>query len=389
MNNYIFIMLSLSLLVAGCTAQKAALKDNKGDTQISPQDHQQALDLFKQGSELLYINNADALSKFKSALRHDPKLIPAYYNAGVALEALDQDSEAKDYYERCLAVDKEQAGCLENLVLLQYKLGQEQEAFKLLESLEPARSNVAQAKLFFLKKDYAQAEKYARAAIELEAENIEALYVMARIFYEQKSYAAAKWVAKNALELAPSHGGLYLLLGHINDKLDLTHDALDAYALAHKYLPQEEALESYGLLLLRRGRVNEALEILKKLGQQKPDTFRHQLHVGNAYAASKQFAPAYAAYLQAKKLEPANLDVDFNLGLLFLDMQPDAMSELERYKTSQAYFKAYLEKPNLGAERLKEVEAYLKNLGRKIEIAESAAQPVREEEEPEVEPDKE
>lgn len=395
MNKYILFTLVLTLgLISGCTAKKALLKPDGASEPVLEADKNQALELFKQGSALLWQDNAQALAKFNEAIKRDPTLVAAYFNAGVAQEALGDSQLALSYYERCLAVDKQQSSCLENLVILKHKLGLDHEALDILKTYESNFPEgifvkVAQAKLAYLMGDPAAAESYARSAIELDAENIEALYIMARLFYDKKSYAAAKWVVKNALEYAPSHGGLYLLLGHINQAMGLLADALDAYASAAKYYPSEEALESYGLLLLRRGRLEESLAVLKRLCEQWPENYRHWLHVGNAYMALKNFEEAKKAYLKARELKPDDKDLDFNLGLLYLDLQPENMSELERYKTSQTYFKNYLEHADLSAERKKEVEEYLDNLSRKIEIAESAAQPVIEEPEPKLESDAE
>lgn len=395
MKNYRKI-LSLGLLIiiqalSGCATKKALLKT--GEVQVPQKDQDLALKLFKEGSELLMVDNKAALAKFKNALEHDTSLVAAYYNSGVALEALGDFNQAAQYYESCLAIDKEQPSCLENLLLVKHKLGEEQAALSLIDSYvrdfpDAPFVNVARAKLAFVQKDLDQAERYARQAIERDAENIEALYLMGRIFFERKAYKAAKWVIKNALELAPSHGGLHMLLGHTNKALDLEADALDNYAAAVKYHPSEEALESYGLMLLRRGRVEESLPILIKLSEQWPLEYRHFLHLGNAYMAHKQFEKARAAYLKVQELSPNDHDVLFNLGLLYLDMKPENMSELERLTTSESYFKQYLTEPGLSQERVNEVNAYLTGLERKIEIAKSASEPTPVEQAPEEQQEK-
>lgn len=379
------LVMILSSMIGGCAGQRPAIKAVSPDA-IDPEKKAAALKLFKQGADLLYTDNNAALAKFDQARSIDPSLIAAHFNAGVALEAMGTLDEAAKRYEACLAQNKEQESCLDNLLLVKAKLGDIEAADRLAESYlkefpEQAFAKVAAAKLAFFKKDYVNAEKLAREAIEREAENVEALYVMARIFYERKQFPAAKWVLKNALEVAPTHGGLHLLLGHTDLALGLLHDALDSYALAVEENPTDEALESYGLLLLKRGRVAEALPVLKRLSENRPNEARNFLHLGNAYMANKMFDEAKAAYLRAQELNPPDKDVNFNLGLLYFEFKPKGLPELDRLKTAQTYFKAYLEKPGLSKDRITVVNDYLKTISQKIELEEYAAESAKEMEE--------
>ncbi len=396
----LFLWLSGGLLAlflaSGCASSKAALKpDELGAT--DEEKKALALTLFKEGAELLDKDNQAARSKFSEAIEVDPTMIAAYFNRGLAEEALGDFKGAQHSYESCLVQNKSQGACLENLIVVKIKLADHEGAKTLAESYlaefpEEPFAQVAAAKRAFLENDLSNAENYARAAIEREAENVEALYVMARIFYVRKEYAAAKWVAKNALEIAPSHGGLNLLLGHTYVELDLLHDALDSYRLAVKYQPTEEALESYGLILLKRGRVKEGLSELERVAKGWPLEYRHYLHLGNAYMADKQFEQSLAAYLKAMELKPDDKDSNFNLGLLYYDLKTGSLPELERLKTAESYFKAYLEIPNLSKERIKEVNDYLASLSTKIEMEEYAIQSAKEqanEPEPEPEPEEE
>jgi tetratricopeptide (TPR) repeat protein len=374
-NFFLLVVACGFILLAGCSTRKAIVKKDG----LSPKDSENAVELFKEGASLLYVDNNSALEKFDMARKLDPNLIAAHFNAGVALEALSMYEQALQRYEDCLAIRKEQPYCLANLLLVMAKVGKINEA-KLLaaqyvqEYSSQAFPKAALAKLLLFLKDFLQAEKLAREAIELDADNVEALFVMARIFYERKQHVAAKWTIKNALEVAPSHGGLYLLLGHIEKALDLFSDALDAYALAVKFQPTREALENYGLLLLKRGRSLDALQVLQRLVEIYPANFSNYLHLGNAYTVNAMFEEAKTAYLQALELEPDSKDVIFNLGLLYFDLKPDGMSELERLTTARSYLNFYLEKKDLSSEQVKEANEYLKEINRKIEIEEYEAE---------------
>ncbi|HXW52572.1 MAG TPA: tetratricopeptide repeat protein [Myxococcota bacterium] len=366
----------LLFLLGGCAS-------TKGGKLPTEKNREAAIRVFQEGVELLYLDNEAALDKFDEASAIDPSFFPAFFDAGVALEALGKLEDASKRYEACLAIQKEQENCLSNLLLVKAKLNQTEDARNLLqryltESKDAPFAMAAAAELALYEKNYADAEKWARQVLEREAENVRALYVMARVFYAKKRFYAAKWVLKNALEIAPSHGGLYLILGHVYMALDLVQDALDAYALAMKYQPTDEALESYGLLLLKRGRAKEALPILKRLSEMRPEVERNFLHLGNAYFANNLFDEAKAAYDKARLLNPEDKDVLFNLGLLFLNLKPKDVPEIERLKTAQGYFKSCLEPKDVPKERVKEAEGYLKTLERKIESEEYREQAEKE-----------
>lgn len=376
------LFIAFFLLIAGCATHKGSLKGEVHETS--------AMKRFKEGAELLYVDNQAALSKFDEVQRLEPEFIPAYYNAGVACEALGNLLEASKRYEACLSKKKDQPNCLFNELLVKAKLGELDAANAMAQAYltefpESPFAQSAAANLAFYQKDYARAEKLAREALERDAENVEALLVMARIFYERKEYAAAKWVAKNALEIAPSHGGFHLLLGHTEQALDLLHDALDSYALAVQNQPTDEALESYGLLLLKRGRAAEALQVMSNLATMRPDVYGYQLHLGNALIANKKFDEAKAAFLKAQALKPDDKDINLNLGLLFYDLKPQGLSELERLKAAEGYFKAYLDQPSVSKDRLKEVHDYLEIIKQKIELEEYKASSAQEPEQPEAE----
>lgn len=369
------------LISSGCVTTKGL----KGSASVEQKED--ALALFKQGAELLYVDNNQALELFDRAQSLDNSLIAAHYNAGVALEALFRPEEAAKRYEACLAVNKTSGSCLINLLLVKAKNNDLAGAIKLSDQYiadypDELFAKVARAKLWFFEKNYVEAEKLAREVIERDAENVEALFIMAQIFNEQKQYGASKWVLKNALEVAPSHGAMYLTLGQVDTKLELLHDALDSYELAVKYQPTEEALESYGLLLLKRGRDRDGLDTFKKLSELSPNNYRNYLHLGNAYMANRDFLNSKAAYLRAYELSQ-DKDVLFNLGMLHFELKPESLPELERLKLAQSYFKSYLEQ-ELAQERVAEVNGYLKIIADRIEILEYVPEP---EPEPEAEPE--
>ncbi|MCA9507615.1 MAG: tetratricopeptide repeat protein [Myxococcales bacterium] len=369
----------IALCEMACVSSKPQVKpDNL--TEISEGKRAQAFLYFKEGAEELERGqNKNAENKFAKAVQIDPGFYEAYYNRGVAFEALGDLRQAEENYLACLKINKTQPACLENAIVSKIKQNDQESAQALVKNYldefpKEAFAHSAAALLAFLERDFTSAEKQARLVLEYQAENIEALFIMARIFFERKEYAAARWVLKNAIELAPSYGELYLWQGHTYARLEQTHDALESYRLAVKFRPTQESLESYGLLLLKRGRVQESIAELERLVELFSSEYRNFMHLANAYAAAKQFEKAKSAYDKARELNPNDEDINLNLGLLFYDLKHDGLNELERLEQSQSYFKKYLEGANISKERRKEVEGYLKDLEQKIETQKDSIQ---------------
>lgn len=353
----------------GCTAHKKAVKENDVHEE---QVDSKGLDYFREGSIKLYNDDAAAASSFQKAIRADEKLVPAYYNQAVAYENLKRPKDAIKSLQQCLTIDAKNAQCIYALVRLYHEENNEEDIKPLTASMnheeekEAVIALVAEAIHALLHKDFVAAEKSARKAIELEAENIEALYVMAQIYFAKKQYGAAKWVLKNAIELSPSYGAVWLLLGHTYLKLDMPADGMEAYSNAVKYQPTKEALRSYASMLLKRGRPVEALPIYEKLLTLDKDDYRNYLNLGNAQMANKKYEQAKASYEQVLKLAPDHKEAEFNLGLLFFDYKPEKMPEMERLKLSKSYFESYMQSPTLSKSDKKETEGYIKILNDKI-----------------------
>lgn len=331
-----------------------------------------ALELFKEGASLMYNDNEKALEKFLAAKNVAQDFVPAYYNAGLMYEVLGKNEEAEKIYEACLLVKKDEGPCLENLLLIKAMLKKNQNAMETANqylALYPQAPSiqVAVAKLEFVLANYEKAEEMAKKALEREPENVEALFVMMRIFYMQKRFSAAKWVCKTALEIAPSHGAFYLWQGHIQSELKEFIDALASYSQSVKFAESSEALESYGLLLLKRGKVKEALIALKKLSKLNPNDYRNYLHLGNAYLANKEFLEAKDSYERSLFLNQDNKDVIFNLGILYYDNEIPKLKNIERYKKAKEYFSVFIGKKNIDEGRKKEALNYIKSLENKIE----------------------
>lgn len=362
---YTFFILALFFQI-GCASKKGLVKP-----EVNFEDKEQALVLFKEGVAALYNDNELAVTKFNQAKEVDKDLLPAFYNAGLAYEQLGSLDNASTSYQECLEKDPLNENCLYNLIVVKYKSNNTQYCEDLVAKYvtdypEKSITKVALSKLFYLKNDIENAEKNALTALEIETENIEALYLMLRIFHDKKRYRAAKFVAQNALKINPRHAGILLYQGHTFKALDNYQEALDSYAKAVKYEPLPEALENYSKILLKVGKNKEALEQAEKLVLLNPSDSSNNILLGNAYLANKKLSKAQEYY--DKALELNNKSAYFNLGLLYFDFKQDDLSELDRYKKAQSYFKEFLAS-NIEQQqnKIEEAKKYIDILNQKIE----------------------
>lgn len=363
------IVILALLLLNGCV-KRSVVK-----LEASPESRRKALEIFKEGMDLLYVDNESALNKFSTAHELDNQLVAAYYNAALAAHMLDKLDISEHKYEQCLEIKSDQPQCFLNLIEIKQQLNKEAEIKSLIAEYEKKYPEVlfwriASAKVAVWKKKFSLAQKLLREVIAIDAENIQSLYLISQIFYEQKKYDAAMWVVKNALEHAPSHGGFHMLLGHLYKAKGQMLDALDSYSLAVKFQPTAEVLASYGALLMKQGRNEESLPILIRLKELYPNDSAITLNLGNAYMNNKMFVEAKKMYEQSLKLDPNDLSANFNLGLLYLEQKPKEVQELERLKVAKKYFDTYLEKGDPSSNKTEETTGYIELLSEKIEFEE-------------------
>jgi tetratricopeptide (TPR) repeat protein len=121
--------------------------------------------------------------------------------------------------------------------------------------------------------------------------------------------------------------GVALVKDH---KLDA---ALEEFALVRQELPNDPATLSYiGLIHLSQQQYGEALEVLEKAVQLKPDMVDAHLNLGNVYDRLKRYTDALREFKIAAQLQPKSSDAFYDLGAVYYELKrlPEAVTAYQK-----------------------------------------------------------
>ena len=122
-----------------------------------------------------------------------------------------------------------------------------------------------------------------RRAHQLEPNRAEASYNLSQALARKKQYAEAERFAREAIRINPYYASAHILLGMILEETGRWDDAARRYSEVIVNLPdQPAAYLNLGRLLLRRGKFAEAQDVLKKGLARHPDNPLFYLHLSLA-----------------------------------------------------------------------------------------------------------
>lgn len=291
---------------------------------------------FIDASEVARRDPRAAADRFADVARNTPGFYAAWFNAGAAAEAAGDAAAAERHYREALKVRPDYGPALVNLTTLLRRTGREQDAARIIADAlkahdDKAGPHLANAVHAFATRDLVTAEREAREAIQRDERNVPAMLIMAQVFRGQGRLDTARFAIDNALALEPGNALLHVERGQILLALKERKEALVAYERAARLRPTlPEALEPYARLLLENGMATEARPVVESLIALDPKNARAQVLLGNALRATKQYPQAEQAYTKALQLDPNLDDVNFNLGVLYIDNALPGIDELAR-----------------------------------------------------------
>jgi Tfp pilus assembly protein PilF len=332
-----------------------------------------ARDTFLSAVEVARHDPAAAVPRFVEAAGKAQYFYAAWYNAGAAAEASSDLQIAEKYYRQALAVRPDYGPALTNLAGVLEKTGRAAEAQRVIDDAlrknpEKAGPHLAAATLAWSRKDLTQVEREALLTIKYDERNVPAMRLMAMLFRQQGRLDTARFALDNALEVEPGNALLHLELGHVQKELGDDKAALVSFEKAARLRPTLlEALDNYGVLLLKQGMANEAANVLSQSAKLDPRSPRAMLHLGNALRASKQYAAAEASYKKALELDPTLAEARFNIGVLYIDNPLPGIEELPRLQKGLAELREFKKNARVDAATTQRLDEYIDATDKRIQ----------------------
>jgi tetratricopeptide (TPR) repeat protein len=196
--------------------------------------------------------------------------------------------------------------------------------------------NVAQA--YVLLGDYTDADKWMSRALEMDRSDPEIWYSLGRLRYSEQNFGEAAQCFEQTLKLAAKNVKAEYNLGLAFEGLNRTNDAVIAYRQAIAWQEagppekvSEQPLLDLAIVLLHRGKLDEAQSLLLRAVAIAPEDARIREQLGQLYMQEGNFAEAGKHLEIATRLDPGKSNLHFLLGQAYrhLGRQQDAKAQFD------------------------------------------------------------
>lgn len=186
-----------------------------------------------------------------------------------------------------------------------------------VESPDPTRQLIAQGRQKLAVGDIIQAIKLYQAALQLNADDPDALHGLANALRAKKDFDAALPVLQQAIILAPDRSDYYNDLGILFQERGELDKAVSFHKRCLKLTPDfVPAHINLGVAYKRLGRIDEAIAVYREAIALKPDAAAAHNNLGNLLRLQGDLAGARAELEEALRLRPDYADAKANLAAL-------------------------------------------------------------------------
>lgn len=166
-----------------------------------------------------------------------------------------------------------------------------------------------------------QGEMICRQVLQVDPQNVEALYLLAVIAYQVGRGDLAIEYARQALRLMPDMVAARRLLGALLADLGKLDEAIYNYQYVLRLQPNDpEIHNNLGLALQQLRRLEEAVVSFRQALQLRPNYAEAQVNLGNTLRDLGQLEEAVASHNLALQLRPEYAEAHINLGNALWDL---------------------------------------------------------------------
>jgi len=176
---------------------------------------------------------------------------------------------------------------------------------------------------YVLLEDYEDAEKWMKRSVEMNEKDPGAWYGLGRILYTKQRFQDAANCFERTLALDPMSVKAEDNLGLAYEGLNRTEDAIKSYRAAlaleqnSKESSSEQPMLNLAIILIHRGRAEEALPLLMKASSIAPRDPKIREQLGHLYLQQGMLAEAQHEFEETVALSPDSSAFHFLLGQVY------------------------------------------------------------------------
>ncbi len=347
---------------AELTEKKIQVK--KAPIYIPGVDHA-AQDAFRAGVQAVLATPPDfakAESKFKEAIKKDPKFLEAYFNLGMLYEREGHQDEALRVYQSVMDANPNSLDA--KAYIGKVYLAKAKKARKLGRTLQAQQMETKAMNLFdqviaknpdnvaaqnaialywLMKKNLKEAEKYVRAVLTLDPHNVVALNTRGLINYLSGNYRIARWLfEQKALKEDPNSTEAWNNLGLVYIKMKDVPRAVECFIKALKMNPSNsEAMMNLAAIYLNYLNYKGAMQLYKKVLAMDRENPEALVGMGTSLLGMHKPKDALKYYTEALKVKPSMVILYRKIGGLY-------ESSLNDLTKAIRYYEKYIAAKHLG-----------------------------------------
>ena len=265
------------------------------------------------------------VATLRKALDLDPKHAGARLKLAELMSYADDPGVLKDAQQRLQGLVEEapeNANALQALALTDLKLGEGDDAMRLLQRASAAQPQdvviavtIAEAKLG--ERDAKGAEGVLKKLVADSPNSPDALVVLGRFYVSQNRQSEAEQQFQGALKLNRDHAAALMNLGLLQYRVGQKEDAERTFKRLSE-LPDKSFKASYATYLYEVGRRDEAVREYEKLFKEFPDDRMTRTRLVTAYCSVNRVDDAAKVLARALEKNPKDVDARLQHGELSL-----------------------------------------------------------------------
>lgn len=309
-------------------------------------------------------NCADHAAIFARLYNNYPKLPEAKFNEGVVWEECGNMPKAEEIYRHLLDKEPNFGPALNNLGAMAFKQGNVDMALTYFKRAAEHMNSEGFANLALLQREralrgggqnVADAINNVHQALAVDAFNMGAYATMALILYDHAETRSqldmARLICVQATKVNDQYAPIYNILGLILLRMGKVTSALAEFRKAvtvdNNFMEAHMNIGAVTLSFRDYKSAEEAFAKVLSLNPHKKMKIEALIGLGVAYRGQRRFSEALKKYQEAQTMDPANLEVSYNMGILAQDYTFDgsnpaagvaslktAMNHLQRYAAS-------------------------------------------------------
>ena len=286
------------------------------------------------------------ISRLESATSSDDGFALAWYDLGTIYEDLGKYDKAESAFVKAARANPslgEATASLGRIYMVRGDVNKAKSFYADQLARDPKNKEVRNhlAEVHRREKNYAAAHDEIKKVLYADPDNVEAYKTLALTFMDEKKFDMAKMTSANALKIDANNAGVYNALGLVYlAQNDVRTAAAQFQTALDKDPGYSPALANLGAIALDHKDYSLAADCFGRLAKLKPSS---PLAL-NAYAVAlrgqKKNDEAKALYQRVHELDSSNVEVSFNLGVLYQKGYGDP-------DTAQRYYQDYISRANI------------------------------------------